>query len=108
MKKQIYNRATVKDKIIKSFQPYFSTFEKVWNDGLLFTIKNILISEYYKILKSYLADRQKSVMGPLLYLIFTADLPDSPSSTGASFADDTAILLSYADTNITSEKLQTH
>jgi hypothetical protein len=82
---------------------------------------------YYLILKFYLHNRhfqvkiedsytdflpvnagvpQSSVLGLLLHLLYTADLPTSPDSTIATFADDTAILATDPDAAIASQKLQ--
>jgi hypothetical protein len=48
------------------------------------------------------------VLGPVLYTLFTADLPETPGILSATFADDTAALSYHRNQNIASEKLQTH
>ena len=45
-------------------------------------------------------------MGPILYLIFTADLPLSENVVIGTFADDTAVLSADSDPIKASEKLQ--
>jgi hypothetical protein len=94
----------------------------------LYKLRQSLPLNYFLIIKSYLHSRhflvkvetkyaelssvnagvpQGSVLGPLLYVLFTADLPTSPEFTVATFADDTAVVAVDSDPAITSQKLQT-
>jgi hypothetical protein len=50
---------------------------------------------------------QGSVLDPLLYLLYTVDLPTSPGSIAATFANDTAVVATDSDPAATSHKLQT-
>jgi hypothetical protein len=49
---------------------------------------------------------QGSVLEPVMYLIYTSDLPASDNTTAAAFADDTAILATREDPAIASIELQ--
>jgi len=51
---------------------------------------------------------QGSILGPVLYSIFTADLPVSDLTLTASYADDTAIMASHSDPIIATQHLQQH
>ena len=96
-------------------QPFSQAFDRIWHPGLLYKLKHKLTSNYYLLLKSYLADRnfavrhnnilsyqhpieagvqQGSVLGPLLFLIFTTDIPKAGNTTIATFANDVAVLSS--------------
>jgi len=104
-------------------------FDKVWHTGLLYKLKATLPGPYYLLLKSYLTDRyfqvryngtysdchevksgvsQGSVLAPLLYLLFTADLPTTNYTTIATFADDTGLLAVHRDSAVASQRLQSH
>ncbi|GBP27667.1 RNA-directed DNA polymerase from mobile element jockey [Eumeta japonica] len=101
-------------------------FDRVWHKGLLCKIKKILPHSYYLLMSSYLCDRtfqvklrdarsslhlssgvpQGSVLGPVLYNIFTSDLPQSPKVAVATFADDAAFLACSRDPKQASTLLQ--
>ena len=49
---------------------------------------------------------QGSVLGPLLYLPYTAHLPTMADSPAANFADDNAVLTTHEDTAIATHRLQ--
>lgn len=103
-------------------------FDKVWHDGLKYKLHRDLPRPYYEILSSYLEERffrvrydkdysdlknisagvpQGSVLGPVLYLLFTADIPLDKNVMMATFADDTAILATDKSVNQTVNNLQT-
>ena len=101
----------------------------MWHEEQLYKLHTFLPDNIYKILQSYLTNRyfkakyreayssfrqilagvpQGNVLGHLLYLIYTADLPTLANSTTATFADDTAMLTVHGDSTMAAQKLQMH
>lgn len=92
-------------------------FDSVWHDGLLYKMINYNFPPFLcKLVQSFLSGRsfkvlvnssvssltyfqsgvpQGSVLGPILYNLFTSDFPYLSNCEAAIFADDTAILSSH-------------
>jgi hypothetical protein len=102
-------------------------FDKVWHTGLFYKLERAFPHPEYTILKLYLTDRtfqvryqeeytklytiqsgvpQGSNLGPILYSVFTAELPETEQTLIATYADDTAILASHQNPITASRKLQ--
>lgn len=102
-------------------------FDRVWHKGLLCKIKTSLPHSYHLLCASYLSGRlfqvkengstskfydinagvpQGSVLGPVLYTVYTADLPETDGITIATFADDTALLARNESPIVASQILQ--
>lgn len=104
-------------------------FDKVWHNGLIWKIVHTLPQNTHKILENYLSDRsfiikakrnfsssrkicagvpQGSILGPFLYLLYTADMPTNNLTKTFTFADDTAIISTHSSPVTSSYHLQAH
>ena len=103
-------------------------FDTVWHDGLVFKLRRAKIPlSMCQLIHSFLELRsfqakignaisqpklleagvpQGSVLSPLLYAIYTADIPNSSRTTLAIYADDTAILTRSKHPQLATQYLQ--
>jgi hypothetical protein len=102
-------------------------FDKVWHQGLMSKLNKILPKQYVHLLESYVTGRifrvkqedeysqfkdikagvpQGSILGPVLYLLYTHDIPKGNNITMATFADDTAILAVGREISSSTKRLQ--
>jgi hypothetical protein len=51
---------------------------------------------------------QGSILGPIIYTIYTANIPQSNKIIISTFADDTAIFTNHPDPTVASANLQDH
>jgi hypothetical protein len=72
------------------------------------TFQAIYQEEYTKLYTIQSGVPQGSILGPLLYSIFTTDLPETEQTMTKTHADDTAILASHQNPITASRKLQNH
>jgi hypothetical protein len=124
----IINKALENQKYCSAvFLDVSQAFNKVWHQGLLVKIKQTLPPVYFNLLKSYLQNRyfmttynketsppfpmllgvpQGSILDPLLYTIYTADILQSNATILSTFADDTAIFTTHPNPTLASTILQ--
>lgn len=124
----IIEKAIEEKKICSTiFLDVAQAFDKVWHKGLINKLYHVFPKHHVELIDSYLADRlfrikqddeysslrearagvpQGSILGPLLYVLYTRDIPEVENVTIATFADDTALLSVGANVDEATHKLQ--
>ena len=111
------------------FMDIEKAFDKINHESLLQTIRKQFPEQIHQLIKSYLSSRtfvikikdthfqvkdiktgvpQGSVLGPILYTLYTANIPTTTNSTVLTFADDTAILVRHTNPETAVKLLQEH
>ena len=113
--KVVRNALETKQYCSAVFLDVKQVFDRVWYPGLLFKLllKLLLPAPFYLVLKSHIMDHyfyvkvnstfskicyikagipRSSVLGPVLYTIYTSDMPISEDITTATYTDDTALI----------------
>ena len=100
-------------------------FDKINHKSLLQTIRKQFPEQIYQLIKSYLSSRtlvikikltlklktgvpQGSVLGPILYILYTTNISTTTNSKILTFADDTAILVRHINPETAAKLLQEH
>lgn len=121
-------RALEDKKVVSAvFLDVAKAFDKVWHQGLLAKLRNVLPLNHCQLLENYLKDRkfrvrvdgayssfrtikagvpQGSVLGPILYVLFTYDIPTHDDTLTATFADDSAKVAVGTTLREANDKLQ--
>ena len=110
---EIYNSFDERLEVRSVFLDISKTFDKVWHDGIIFKLaQNDISGNLLNLLRDFLIERkqwivlngqfstwknvnagvpQGSILGPLLFLIYTNDLREGLPSNAKLFADDTSL-----------------
>lgn len=124
----IIEKALEEKKICSAvFLDVAQAFDKVWHQGLAHKLNRFLPKGYVEILESYLLERtfrvkqgneysalkeikagvpQGSILGPILYLIYTSDIPQIENVILATFADDTSVMAVGSNIKEATDQLQ--
>ena len=110
------------------FMDIEKAFDKINHESLLQTIRKQFPDQIHQLVKSYISSRtfvikikdiysevkdfkagvlQGSVLGPILYTVYTANIPTT-NSTVLTFAGDTAILVRHTNPETAVKILQEH
>ena len=117
IQKHVKDNFTLQRSTVMVLLDIEKAFDTVWHNGLIFKLINFNFPYFLiKVIRSFLSERsfcicldneysdilnisagvpQGSVLGPILYTIFCADIPKYEVCNYAYYADDTAIYVSY-------------
>ena len=111
------------------FMDIEKAFDKINHGSLLQIIRKQFPEQIHQLIKSYLSSRtfvtkikdthsevkdikvgvpQGSVLGPILYTLYTANIPTTTNSAVLTFADDTVILVRHTNSETAVKLLQEH
>ena len=124
-----YNvRRSIRSDTAAIFLDIAKAFDKVWHNGLLFKLRRMALPDsLVHIIREYLSNRtfryrlegtlssprpvragvpQGSTLSPLLYALYTSDIPRTDKVELAMYADDTALYTTDRSAWILAERLQ--